>query len=147
MIIMMIMTDDKNNYDDDYDNDDDKDNYNDDQDDDDDKKKYNQDPYQMMTMMSVITMMTMMTIMMRKIMLIIKMIMIILMMLMMMRITSCIILYVIFHIISNDIQQIKGVPKKVSHSDFRVYVGQNKCYQYILNMSFIIGIRINGIFY
>ena len=42
---------------------------------------------------------------------------------------------------------IKGVPKKVSHSDFRVYVGQNKYYQYILNMSFIIGIRINGIFY
>ena len=31
---------------------------------------------------------------------------------------------------------IKGVPKKVSHSDFRVYVGQNKYYQYILNFWF-----------
>ena len=31
---------------------------------------------------------------------------------------------------------IKGVPKKVSHSDFRVYVGQNEYYQYILNFWF-----------
>ena len=31
---------------------------------------------------------------------------------------------------------IKGVPKKVSHSDFRVYVGQNKYYQYVLNFWF-----------
>ena len=29
--------------------------------------------------------------------------------------------------------QVKGVPKKVSHSDFRVFEGKNKYYQYISN--------------
>ena len=31
---------------------------------------------------------------------------------------------------------IKGVPKRVSNSYFRVYVGQNNYYQYILNFWF-----------